>query len=122
MNDDLDAMLQTELLRPPADFTQRVMQRLAVQKLTVHNLGTHMQPLPAPSLATLPHLLPQPSQVPPLTSAPSPDQPAQAGLWHRVRWLAARAGLVGAGWLGVILGLGQLASFVFGLWLSAAAL
>ena len=122
MNDDLDAMLQTDLLRPPADFTQRVMQRLAVQKLTVHNLGTQMQPRPAPSLATLPHLLPKPSQVPPLTSAPSPAQPAQPDLWHRLRWLAARAGLVGAGLLGFILGLGQLASFVFGLWLTAAAL
>ncbi len=127
MNDDLDAMLQTELLRPPADFTQRVMQRLAVQTLAAHdllahNLGTQMQPRPAPSPATMPHLLPQPSQLPPLTSAPSPDQPAQPDLWHRLRWLAASAGLVGAGLLGFILGLGQLASFVFGLWLTAAAL
>lgn len=127
MNDDLDAMLQTDLLRPPADFTQRVMQRLALQKLAVHDmaahdLGTQMRPRPAPSPATMPQLLPQPSQLSPLTSAPSPVQPAQPDLWHRLRWLAARAGLVGAGLLGFILGLGQLASFVFGLWLTAAAL
>ena len=118
MNDDLDAMLQTELLRPPADFAQRVMQRLAAHDMALQNPGTQMQPLPAPSPATLPH----PSQLPRLTGAPSPDQPAAPDFWHRLRWLAARAGLVGGGLLGFILGLGQLASFVFGLWLTAAAL
>lgn len=118
MNDDLDAALQDGLLRPPADFTQRVMQRVAAQTLAAPSLGTQMQPLPAHLLATLPHLLPLPSQLPPLTGAPLPAQPAHTDLGHRLRWLAARAGWVGGG----LLGLSQLASFVFGLWLSAAAL
>jgi hypothetical protein len=43
-------------------------------------------------------------------------------VWRRMRWLAARAGLVGGGVLGFLLGLDQLAAFVFGLWLSGAAL
>jgi hypothetical protein len=38
--------------------------------------------------------------------------------WHRLRWLAAASGLVGTG----LLGLSQLASFVFGLWIASAAL
>ena len=28
MNDELDILLQNDLLQPPADFTQRVMQRI----------------------------------------------------------------------------------------------
>ena len=28
MNDELDLLLQNDLLQPPADFTQRVMQRI----------------------------------------------------------------------------------------------
>ena len=44
------------------------------------------------------------------------------GVGLRLRWLAARAGWVGAGVLGFVLGLDQLAAFVFGLWLAGAAL
>ncbi|MDR3371225.1 hypothetical protein [Rhodoferax sp.] len=38
--------------------------------------------------------------------------------WQRLRWLAAASGLIGTG----LLGLSQLASFVFGLWIASAAL
>jgi hypothetical protein len=38
--------------------------------------------------------------------------------WQRLRWLAVASGLVGTG----LLGLSQLASFVFGLWIATAAL
>jgi hypothetical protein len=38
--------------------------------------------------------------------------------WHRLRRTAAAAGLIG----GALLGLSQLAAFVFGLWLSATAI
>ena len=38
--------------------------------------------------------------------------------WQQLRWLAAASGLVGTG----LLGLSQLASFVFGLWIASAAL
>ena len=82
MNDDLDLLLQNDLLQPPADFTQRVMQRV--------------QSLPRSA---------------------SPAQ-ARAVRWRRLRWLAAATGLVGSG----LLGLSQLAGFVFGLWVTAAAL
>jgi hypothetical protein len=38
--------------------------------------------------------------------------------WHRLRRAAAAAGLIGGG----LLGLSQLAAYVFGLWLSATAI
>lgn len=38
--------------------------------------------------------------------------------WQRLRWLVAASGLLGTG----LLGLGQLVSFVFGLWIASAAL
>lgn len=37
--------------------------------------------------------------------------------WQRLRWLLAATGLVGSG----VLGLSQLAGFVFGLWLTSSA-
>lgn len=37
--------------------------------------------------------------------------------WQRLRWLLAAAGLLGSG----VLGLSQLAGFVFGLWLASSA-
>ena len=45
MNDDLEATLQDGLLRPPADFTQRVMQRVAAQTLAAPGLGAGHGPL-----------------------------------------------------------------------------
>jgi hypothetical protein len=86
MNDELDMLLQKDLLQPPPDFTQRVMQRIQ----------------------TLPH------------SASLAASPAKAPStrWRRLRWLANAAGLVGGG----LLGLSQLAGFVFGLWVSASAI
>jgi len=85
MNDELDALLQNDLLQAPADFTQRVMQRI--------------EPLPRPAIRVA-----------------TPARPAPQR-WQRLRWLATATGLVGSG----LLGLSQLASFVFGLWLATAA-
>lgn len=86
MNDELDMLLQNDLLHPPPDFTQRVMQRIQA----------------------LPH------------SASLAATPAQARSthWSRLRWLATATGLVGSG----LLGLSQLAGFVFGLWLTTSAI
>ena len=86
MNDELDLLLQNDLLRPPPDFTQRVMQRIQ----------------------SLPHG----------TSPAATPAHAQSTRWSRLRWLAAATGLVGSG----LLGLSQLAGFVFGLWVTAAAI
>ena len=80
MNDDVNTVLNDALLQPPADFTQAVMQRVALLPL-------------------------------PLGAAPGPR-------WRRLRRVAAAAGLIGGG----LLGLSQLASFVFGLWLTATAI
>lgn len=49
--------------------------------------------------------------------APAPV-PTGHSPWHRLRWLVAVGGLVGTG----LLGLSQLASFVFGVWIASAAL
>ena len=76
MTDDLDAILQGDLLRPPTDFVQRVMQ--------------HLPPQTQPRLKR----------------------------WSRLRWFATAIGLAGGG----LLGLSQLASFVFGLWIAASAI
>jgi hypothetical protein len=97
MNDDLDARLREDLLQPPTDFTQRVMSKLAAQ----------IQPLPRPALQVAPQPAPRVTQFP---------------AWPRLRWLAARAGWLGGGLLGFVLGLDQLAAFVFGLWMAGAAL
>ena len=43
--------------------------------------------------------------------------PSHAG-WRRLRWILAATGLVGSG----VLGLSQLAGFVFGLWLTSSAI
>lgn len=87
MNDELDALLQNDLLRPPPDFTQRVMQRI--------------QPLA-------------------FAAAPQVCASARAAprRWHGLRRLGATLGLVGSS----LLGLSQLASYVFGLWLASAAI
>ena len=98
MNDDLDALLREDLLKPPPDFAKRVMKNLPVQNLPVQ--------IPA-------------VRLPGWTGTRPAARPSAGQL---LRWVAARAGLVGAGVLGVGLGLNQLASFVFGLWLAAAAL
>ena len=85
MNNDLDALLQTDYLDPPDDFTQRVMQRIQLRRYAT-----------------------------PSTSIVAAER---TGRWNRLRWLAAATGLVGGG----LLGLSQLASFVFGLWLAGSA-
>ena len=100
MTDDLDLLLRDDLLQPPTDFAQRVMNNLPQKTLPVqntpwhnsawHNVTAQMQALP--------------------------------NLGQRLRWLAARAGWVGGGLLGFVLGLDQLAAFVFGVWLAGAAL
>ena len=82
MNDDLDQLLQSDLLQPPAQFTQRVMQQL--QALPRNTSGRRLPP----------------------------------GLRSHLRWLVTATGLAGAG----LLGLSQLAAFVFGLWLASSAL
>ena len=86
MNDELDALLQHDLLQPPADFTRRVMHRLPPW------------PHPTPSVA-----------------AAGKVRPAH---WSRLRRLATAAGLIGGG----LLGLSQLAGFVFGLWVASTAI
>lgn len=88
MNDQLDALLHDDFLRPPSGFTQRVMRRIEL-----------LAPLQSGSMSATP--------VPPQTRR-----------WNRLRWLLATAGLVASG----LLGLSQLASFVFGWWLVAAAI
>ena len=82
MNDDLDALLREDFLKPPTDFAERVMKSLPVQ----------IHPESKPVFA------------------------------RRLRSLVARVGVASAAALGAAVGLAQLASFVFGLWLSAAAL
>lgn len=52
-------------------------------------------------------------QLPQQTPVAAPPSP-----WSRLRWLLAATGLLGGG----VLGLSQAGGFVFGLWLSAAAL
>ena len=47
----------------------------------------------------------------------APDRP-KPSLLSRLRWLATGAGLVGGG----LLGLSQLGSFVFGLWITSSAI
>jgi hypothetical protein len=88
MNDELDALLRDDFLRPPTDFTQRVMQRIEQQ-----------------------------TQAPPTQLATSLARP-RATLWTRVRWLLTAIGLAASG----LLGLSQLASFVFGWWLVSATI
>ena len=44
-------------------------------------------------------------------------EPSHAG-WRRLRWMVAATGLAGSG----VLGLSQLAGFVFGLWLTSSAI
>lgn len=58
-------------------------------------------------------------QALPQRTTPSP-QPVRTvhSPWQQLRWLAAASGLIGTG----LLGLSQLASFVFGLWIASAAL
>ena len=109
MNDDLDALLRDDLLEPPSNFAQRVMDKLAAQ----------IQPLPRARARSSPHLSPRPVHRPIWTIGRAPQGLA---VWPRLRWLAARAGLVGGGLLGFVLGLDQLAAFVFGVWLTGAAL
>jgi hypothetical protein len=88
MNDDLDALLRDDLLRPPTDFTQRVMQRIGQQTQ---------------------------AQSTPLAASPAG---LRATRWTRLRWLLTATGLAASG----LLGLSQLASFVFGWWLVTAAI
>ena len=116
MNDDgLDALLREELLQPPTDFAQQVMKNLAAQiQPSAH---AHAPAHSSPHLS--PHLSPQAAPRPVWILGQAPKGPA---VWPRVRWLAARAGLVGGGLLGGVLGFTQLASFVLGVWLAGAAL
>ena len=112
MNDDsLDALLREELLQPPTDFAQQVLKNLAAQ--------IQPPPLAHAHAHSSPHLSPQAVPKPVWILGQAPKGPA---VWPRVRWLAARAGLVGGGLLGGVLGLTQLASFVLGVWLAGAAL
>ena len=95
MTDDLDDLLKDDWLHPPPGFSQRVMRSLGAQ-----NVGG---PITPPSHTNTPVHAPQTGAI---------------SVWHRLRWLAASAGLLAGG----LLGLSQLAGFVFGLWLTAAAL
>ena len=52
----------------------------------------------------------------PLQTPPRPQR--KRWRWRQLRWLAAVSGLVGGG----LLGLSQLLSFVFGLWIAASEL
>ena len=118
MNDDgLDALLREELLQPPTDFAQRVMKNLAAQIQPSPHAHSHAH------AHSSPHLSPQAAPRPVWILGQAPKGPA---VWPRVRWLAARAGLVGGGLLacllGGVLGFTQLASFVLGVWLAGAAL
>ena len=106
MNDDLDTLLRDPFLQPPPDFAQRVMTNLAVKNLPVQ--------IPAARLPGWTEARP--------AARPTARPGTRLHAAQLLRWLAARVGLVGAGVLGVVVGLSQLASFVFGLWLSAAAL
>ena len=110
MNDDLDTLLRDPFLQPPPDFAQRVMTNLAVKNLPVQ--------IPAARLPGWTEA--RPAARP--TARPAARPATRLHAAQLLRWLAARVGLVGAGVLGVVVGLSQLASFVFGLWLSAAAL
>ena len=84
MNNDLDSLLGQDLLKPPAEFSYRVMQGI--------------KPLPMPFEQA------QPGRV----------WPAEPALQKIVMGI----GMVGAG----LLGLSQVVSFVFGVWLASAAL
>ena len=114
MNDDLDTLLRKDLLQPPPDFAQRVMTKLAAKNLAAQiataSLPGWTEARPEACIEARPEARP--------TARPATRLHAA----QLLRWLAARVGLVGAGVLGVVVGLSQLASFVFGLWLSAAAL
>lgn len=105
MTDDLDALMQTNLLHPPADFTQRVMQQ--VQQ--VHRVEATQLHGPAATVLTVTTVATQPSR------------------WHNMGWhntgqtvrqIAVALGLVGS----ALVGISQLVGFVFGLWLASAAL
>ena len=117
MNDDLETLLRKNLLQPPPDFAQRVMTNLAVKNLAVQ--------IAAASLSEWTEARPETRAEVRTKARPTArptTQPAtrpQAG--QLLRWLAARAAVLGVG-LGAGAGLTQLASFVFGLWLSATAL
>lgn len=93
MNDDLDVLLREDLLQPPPDFAQRVMKSL---------------PLSSPK---------RDGRI--LANAGPAAQPA---MWHRLRRLMGGAVMVSGAVFGSVVGLFQLASYVFGVWLSAAAL
>jgi hypothetical protein len=99
MNNDLDALLRDDLLRPPTDFTQRVMQRIEQQ-----TQGSLMPPVMQ---------LVVPLVVPLAASSTLP----RVTRWTRLRWLLTATGLAASG----LLGISQLASFVFGWWLVSAA-
>lgn len=86
MKDDLNTLLQDDLLQPPPDFTQRVMQRI--------------------------------QQLPQRPSLSATSVKNRSPLWNLLRWIATMAGLIGGG----ILGLSQLAGFVFAFWLTATAI
>lgn len=86
MKNDLDTLLQMDLIEPPVDFTQQVMQR--VQVLAQPGVG-YCQPIQKTS-----------------------------SVWIHVRRIATLAGLVGGG----VVGMSQMVSFVFSMWLTALAI
>jgi len=57
-------------------------------------------------------------QLPQRTSLSATPAQAHAAFWSNLRRIAAMTGLIGAG----ALGLGQIAGFVFGLWLAGSAI
>jgi hypothetical protein len=59
--------------------------------------------------------IPPPPHHTSLATASATARPAR---WRRLRWLVTATGLVGGG----ILGLSQLAGFVFGLWVASSAI
>ena len=92
--DLLDRLLATPALAPPADFAQRVMQRI-----------DHFERLRAST------------RLPERSPAHLPTG-SSASRWPRLQQLSAAMAIAGAS----VLGLSQLLAFVFGVWLAGTAL
>ena len=121
MNDELDAMLRTDVLQPPPDFTQRVMKNLPMQIHASQLVGRTEARVTAPS--DLSHAAPLESRPQIRPESRLVFRQRWRGLVMHVGWASARVLGLGLGAaVGAVVGLTQLASFVFGLWLSATAL
>lgn len=96
--DLLDRLLAMPALAPPADFAQRVMQRI-----------DHFERLSASTR------LPERSPARPPAHLPTGSS---ASRWPRLQQLSAAMAIAGAS----VLGLSQLLTFIFGVWLAGTAL